>query len=186
MSFLSIILIALALAMDAFAVSISSGIAIKRMHVRHAFLIASFFGVFQGLMPFLGWHAGQGVKRFITGWDHWVAFGLLAVVGTKMIYDAVRPKEEERQFDPLNIYVLFVLAIATSIDALAVGFTLSFVDVGIVLPVLVIGAVTFVMSFIGTYTGKVFGHLLESKVEMAAGVLLIGIGLKILIQHTTG
>jgi putative Mn2+ efflux pump MntP len=172
--------------MDAFAVSISSGIVIERMHVRHACLIAAFFGFFQGLMPFLGWQAGQGLKQLLADWDHWIAFGLLLVIGTKMIYEALTPSDEERRFDPLNIYVLFVLSIATSIDALAVGFTMSFVDVAILVPVLIIGIITFLMSFVGTYIGAAFGHIFESKIEIAAGIILIGIGLKILLQHTLG
>ena len=180
----SIVLIALALAMDAFAVSISSGITVSRMRIKHALLIASFFGVFQAFMPFIGWHAGQGIKVFVAGWDHWIAFFLLVAVGVRMIYEGCRAHGNEKRYDPLNIYVLFVLSIATSIDALAVGLTLSFVHLSIVFPVLIIGAVTFVMSFIGTYVGAMFGHLLEKKVEIAAGLLLIGIGVKILVQHT--
>ena len=154
------------------------------MKIRHAFLIASFFGVFQGLMPLIGWYAGQGIKVFIASWDHWIAFFLLLAVGIKMIYEACRIQRNEKRYDPLNIYVLFFLSIATSIDALAIGLTLSFVDLSIILPVLIIGVVTFVMSFFGTYVGAVFGHLLEKKVEIIAGLLLIGIGVKILIQHT--
>ena len=182
MSAAQLTLIALALAMDAFAVSISSGIAIERMHIRHAFLIATFFGIFQGVMPFIGWHTGQGLKQILEAWDHWIAFALLVGVGAKMIYDACRIHVEERCFDPLNIYVLFLLSTATSIDALAVGFSLSLVDVAILVPVLVIGAVTFFMSFLGTYVGAAFGHILETKMEIAAGLLLIGIGVKILLE----
>jgi putative Mn2+ efflux pump MntP len=186
MSTLSLILIALALAMDAFAVSISSGITIGRMRVRHALVIASFFGAFQGLMPFIGWHAGQGLKRVVSDWDHWIAFALLVAVGIKMIHDASRARDDERRADPLNVYVLFVLSIATSIDALAVGFSLSLVDVAILLPVLAIGLITFAMSFVGSYLGAAFGHLFESKIEIAAGLVLIGIGVKIVLQHTFG
>lgn len=186
MSGIQITLIALALAMDAFAVSISSGIAIERMHIRHAFLIAAFFGCFQGLMPFMGWHAGQGVKNVAAEWDHWIAFILLVAVGIKMLYDALHNGNDERRFDPLNIYVLFMLSIATSIDALGVGFSLSLVDVAILVPVVVIGVVTFCMSFLGTYVGAVCGHLFEAKLEILAGLLLIGIGFKILLQHTLG
>jgi len=186
MSILSIVLIALALAMDAFGVSISSGIAIAKMRIRHALLIASFFGIFQGVMPLLGWFAGQGIRVYVAAWDHWLAFFLLLAVGVKMIYEAFRTKGIEKRYDPLDIYVLFVLAIATSIDALAVGLTLSLVDMNILYPVLIIGVVTFVMSFVGTYIGDFFGHLFENKVEILAGLLLIGIGVKILIEHTLG
>lgn len=186
MSILSIVLIAVALAMDAFGVSISSGIAIAKMRIRHALVIASFFGIFQGVMPLLGWSAGQGVKVYVATWDHWIAFFLLVAIGVKMIYEAFKTKGIEKRFDALYIYVLFVLAIATSIDALAVGLTLSLVDMSIMYPVLIIGAVTFIMSFVGTYIGAFFGHLFENKVEILAGLLLIGIGVKILIQHTLG
>ena len=184
MSIFSVMLIAVALAMDAFAVSISSGIAISRVRIRHALLIASFFGLFQGLMPFAGWHAGQGLKHVIADWDHWIAFLLLLAVGMKMIYDASQTRGSEKKFDPLNIGTLFVLALATSIDALAVGIALSFAAVGIIRSVIAIGAVTFIMSFFGTYIGAMFGHLLEEKIEIAAGILLIGIGFKILLEHT--
>ncbi|MBN1516972.1 manganese efflux pump [Candidatus Sumerlaeota bacterium] len=183
MSIFSIVIIALALAMDAFAVSISSGIAITKLHVRHAMLIACCFGSFQGLMPLIGWGAGQGIKVYIACCDHWIAFILLFIVGARMIYDACREQDEEKSFDPLNKYVLFVLSIATSIDALAVGLTLSFINVSIMLPALIIGVVTFVMSFAGAYIGAMFGHLLEKRVEIAGGLLLIGIGVKILVQH---
>lgn len=186
MPLFSVALIAVALAMDAFAVSVSSGIAIVRMKVRHALLIASFFGIFQAVMPFIGWQAGRGLRRIISDYDHWVAFILLTAVGTKMISDSLRNKGDDRQFDPLNMYVLFLLSIATSIDALAVGIALSFAGVNIMLPIIVIGAVTFFMSFAGTYIGAIFGHLIESRVEMAAGLILIGIGVKILLQHTIG
>jgi putative Mn2+ efflux pump MntP len=186
MSTLSVILIAVALAMDAFAVSISSGITIGRMRVRYALVIGSFFGVFQGLMPVIGWHAGQGLKNMIAAWDHWIAFALLVSIGVKMVYDASRPRDDGRRLNPLNVYVLFLLSVATSIDALAVGFSLSFVDVAILFPAIAIGVITFVMSFLGTYIGAAFGHLFESKIEIAAGVILMGIGFRILLEHTLG
>lgn len=184
MPILPVILIAVALAMDAFAVSVSSGIVIGKTRVRHALLIASFFGGFQAIMPYLGWQAGRSLRRILMDYDHWAAFILLLAVGVKMIWDSLRKNGNEKPFDPLNIYVLFVLSIATSIDALAVGIALSFAGVNIVFPVIIIGAVTFLMSFVGTYVGSIFGHLLESKVEMAAGLILVGIGIKILLQHT--
>ncbi|MFW6151855.1 MAG: manganese efflux pump MntP family protein [Verrucomicrobiota bacterium] len=185
MSIFAIIAIAFAVAMDAFAVSISSGIAIREMKVRHALLIAAFFGIFQGVMPMVGWMVGEGVKAFIEPWDHWVAFGLLLGAGVKLIYESRKSQGSPPGYDPTNIYVLFILSIATSIDALAVGLTLSFVDIGIVVPVMVIGFITFIMSFAGTYTGKMLGHLLERKMELAAGLLLIAIGIKVLIEHTS-
>jgi putative Mn2+ efflux pump MntP len=183
MSFIEILIIAVAVAMDAFAVSIASGIAIHRMKIRHSLLIGGFFGFFQGLMPVLGWLGGESIEEIIEQWDHWLAFGLLVAVGIKMIYEAWLAKEKSPDYDPLNIYWLFTLSIATSIDALAVGLTLSFVDSGIIFPILVIGAVTFVMSFVGTHVGSAFGHLLERKMEVVAGIILIGIGIKILFDH---
>ncbi len=185
MSIPAILAIAVAVAMDSFAISVSSGIAIRKMKVRHAFVIAAFFGIFQGVMPLVGWLVGQGVKSFMQSWDHWVAFGLLVGAGIKMIYESTINPDKPTNYDPMNIYVLFVLSLATSIDALAVGLTLSFVDIGIVAPVVIIGVVTFAMSFAGTYAGAMLGHLLERKMEIAAGLLLIAIGVKVLIEHTT-
>ncbi|MFO7870962.1 MAG: manganese efflux pump MntP family protein [Kiritimatiellia bacterium] len=179
----TVVLVAVAVAMDAFAVSVSSGIAITRMRLRHALVIASFFGFFQGLMPLLGWWAGHGVKGAIAGWDHWVGFFLLMAVGAHMIRDGFRSGENRETYNPLNIYVLFALSIATSIDALAVGLTLSFVGLGILLPVFVIAGVTFITSYAGVYIGAACGHVLESKVEAAGGLLLAGLGVKLLLEH---
>jgi putative Mn2+ efflux pump MntP len=183
-SLLSVLIIAVGLAMDAFAVSISSGITLKRMQAKHALVIASFFGTFQAIMPFIGWTVGQWAKAHVAAFDHWIAFALLVMVGVKMIHDSLKDEESRVVRDPLNIYILFVLAIATSIDALAVGVTLSFLDVAIVMPVILIGIVTFAMSFVGTYLGNLIGGVLGRRIETAAGLLLIGIGVKILIEHT--
>lgn len=170
--------------MDAFAVSVSSGVILKRMHVRHALLIASFFGAFQAIMPFVGWHGGQWARRYVAAFDHWIGFLLLVLIGAKMIRDALKNRGSEGARDPLNVYVLFSLAVATSIDALAVGVTLSFIDVAIVVPVILIGLVTFTMSFAGAYLGAAIGHVLKQRMEIAGGLVLIGIGIKILIEHT--
>jgi putative Mn2+ efflux pump MntP len=183
MSNVAILLIAIGLAMDAFAVSITSGITIKQLRVKHAMLIAGFFGVFQAIMPLLGWWGAHGVKEYICFVDHWIAFLLLTFVGGKMIYAACKNSSGEDVKSPLSIDVLFLLSIATSIDALAIGVTLSFIDVAILFPVLVIGVVTFIMSFLGTYIGNMFGHIFERKLEIIGGLVLIGIGLKILIEH---
>ncbi len=183
MPILSVIAIAIGLAMDAFAVSITSGATIRTMRLRHALLIASFFGAFQALMPYIGWSIGQLARVLISNVDHWIAFALLAAVGGKMIYEASTERNEETVRDPLNIYVLFMLAIATSIDALAVGISLSFLDISILTPIVVIALVTFVFSFAGTYIGDMFGHFFERKFEVLGGLILIGIGVKILIEH---
>ena len=129
MDWVTVIIIAVGLAMDAFAVSIAEGVTVKKMHVRHALRIAFFFGLFQAAMPVIGWLAGLGLKGFIQGIDHWVAFGILCFIGGKMIYESRKLEEEiEKTINPLNIYILFTLAIATSIDALAVGLTFSFLN----------------------------------------------------------
>jgi putative Mn2+ efflux pump MntP len=179
----SILLIAIGLAMDAFAVSISSGFIIKQIEIKNALKIALFFGLFQAIMPVIGWLAGISLTGFISGFDHWLAFGLLCIIGCKMIYESFKLNPAGNKINPLNIYVLFILSIATSIDALAVGFSLSFLRVGIVLPAIIIGIVTFVLSFLGVYIGNKFGHFFERKIELIGGLILISIGIKILIEH---
>lgn len=183
MSFTTLILIALGLAMDAFAVSITSGLTMRRLKIRYALRIALFFGVFQALMPVLGYLAGLSVRSLIENFDHWVAFALLGLVGGKMIYEAVFMKDDEREMNPDDFGLLLMLSIATSIDALAVGLSLSFLKIDILMPALMIGLVTFTLSFIGVYLGRKIGHLFEQKVEILGGVILIAIGLKILIEH---
>ena len=183
MPFLTIIIIALALAMDAFAVSIVSGSAFRQLKVRHALRMALFFGLFQAFMPLLGALAGLKIRNYIAQYDHWVAFILLVAVGCKMIYESFKIKSANNNFDPSNIYVLLVLSVATSIDAFAVGITISFLDLSLALAVSVIGAVTFLLSCLGTFIGKKFGHFFESKIEAVGGLILIGLGLKILLQH---
>ncbi|MFA6317026.1 MAG: manganese efflux pump MntP family protein [Elusimicrobiota bacterium] len=182
MDILTVLGISLGLSMDAFAVSVTSGIAIKSLRVAHAFRIAFVFGLFQAVMPVLGWLAGLSMRGFIQGVDHWIAFGLLLFVGGKMIWEAYSRGGEE-VVDPLDAGVLLMLAVATSIDALAVGISFSFLKVSIALPVIVIGLVTFGMCFAGVLIGKKVGHLFERKIEVAGGVILIAIGVKILIEH---
>jgi putative Mn2+ efflux pump MntP len=185
MDIFQIIIIAIGLAADAFAVSVSSGAIIEKLHLRHALRIALFFGFFQGLMPWIGWKIGILASDLIRSVDHWLAFIILCFIGGKMIYESRKLKDEiETSINPLNIYVLFTLAIATSIDALAVGITFSFLNVSIVEPVIIIGLVTFIFSLAGTYIGEFFGHVFEDKIEFAGGLILIGIGTKILIEHT--
>ena len=179
----TILVIALALAMDAFAVAIASGITIKHLRVHHALTIATSFGLFQAFMPLIGWLGGLKMKDSLAQVDHWVAFGLLAFIGCKMIYESFKIDSVEERTNPLDIYVLFVLSVATSIDALATGISFAVLDVSIVAPVLIIGGVTFVLSFLGVWIGEKFGHFFEKKIELAGGVLLIGIGIKILVSH---
>jgi len=170
--------------MDAFVVSIVSGSAYRQLHVKHALRMALFFGAFQAFMPLIGSLAGMTLKEHIVHWDHWIAFGLLAAVGGKMIYESfkIRPDGENR--DPSNLLVLLVLSVATSIDALAVGITLSLIASSIITAVIIIGLITFALSYLGVYVGKRFGHFFESKIEALGGLILIGIGVKILIEHT--
>jgi putative Mn2+ efflux pump MntP len=179
----SIILIALGLAMDAFAVSVTSGITIKHLKINHAVTIALFFGSFQALMPVVGWAAGLSVRDFIADIDHWMAFGLLSFIGCKMIYEAIKVQSDEEEIDPLNIYMLLMLSIATSIDALAVGISFAFLEISIVTPVMVIGTVTFILSLLGVLVGDKIGHVFENKIEILGGIILIGIGVKILYEH---
>lgn len=185
MQLYQIIFIAIGLAADSFAVSVSSGAIIEKLRLRHAMRIALFFGFFQGLMPWVGWKIGSLAAVFIRSVDHWLAFVILSFIGGKMIYESRKLTEDvEKTVNPLHLYVLFSLAIATSIDALAVGVTFSFLDISIIEPVVIIGIVTFIFSLAGTYIGEFFGHVFEDKIELAGGVILIGIGCKILIEHT--
>ncbi len=187
MKTLELLLIALGLSMDAFAVAVASGATMKRLHLPNAVKMGLFFGGFQALMPVLGWLAGLGMKNYISGVDHWIAFGLLSAVGGKMLYEAFQIKEEEDcggpKTCPFDTGTLTVLAIATSIDALAVGVTFSVLAVSMIVPVLVIGLVTFAMSVAGVKMGSAGGHFFEHKMEAAGGFILIAIGLKILLEH---
>jgi putative Mn2+ efflux pump MntP len=175
--------IAVGLAMDAFAVSVITGSVYKEFKLRHALRMALFFGAFQAVMPVIGFLAGLGLKEYIEASDHWVAFALLFFVGAKMIYESFRIEAAEKNRDPANLLVLLALSFATSIDALAVGITLSLLQAPIVLAVTVIGLVTFALSYPGVLIGKRFGHLFESKIEIVGGLILIAIGLKILVEH---
>lgn len=183
MDLLTVIAIAVGLSMDAFAVSVASGIAIKNLRVHHALRIALFFGGFQALMPVVGWLAGRSVADLIAGWDHYVVFGVLTFIGCKMIYESFRIESAGKPTNPLNVFVLLVLAVATSLDALAVGFSFALLGVSILMPVVVIGAVTFVLSLTGVAVGDRLGHFFERKIEAVGGLVLIGIGLKILLEH---
>jgi putative Mn2+ efflux pump MntP len=183
MNFFTLLLIALGLAMDCFAVAIASGVAIKRLHLRHAIRIATAFGLFQALMPVIGWLAGLSLRQLLGGIDHWIAFGLLTLIGGKMIYEAFRLDKATEPPVELSGIRLMVLAVATSIDALAVGVTFAFLQVAIIGPVLLIGAVAFALSLAGALVGNYIGHFFEKKIEVAGGLVLIVIGAKILLQH---
>lgn len=181
MDVISLFFIAVALAMDAFAVSITNGIAMCSLRIRPALLIAFFFGTFQAIMPLLGWLAGYRLKNLIVAVDHWIAFILLSFIGGKMIYEAWFL--EKKETPPATLPILFFLAIATSIDAFAVGITFVFLNVSILMPVIIIGIVTFIISYIGVWIGCNVGKNLSGKAEVIGGIILIIIGIKILIEH---
>jgi putative Mn2+ efflux pump MntP len=179
----TIIVIAVGLAMDAFAVSIASGAAYKQLKINHVFRIAAFFGAFQAFMPVVGWLCGLGARGLLVSYDHWVTFGLLAAIGIKMVYESFRIKQAEQRSDPMSMLMLLSLSVATSIDALAVGITLSFLGNSIATAAVVIGLVTFILSYLGVHIGKTVGHFFENKIEAVGGLVLIGIGVKILLEH---
>lgn len=182
MGVLELLFIAVGLSMDAFAVSVCNAMAVNRLRLRDACKFGIFFGVFQALMPLIGWAAGKTFSGYVTAVDHWIAFILLGFIGAKMIYEALRGGEECSE-NPLCFRVLLVLAIATSIDALAVGVTFAFMQIAILPSVLTIGAVTFVLSTFGALIGKRAGTALGSRAEIVGGIILILMGIKILAEH---
>lgn len=185
MSIYEIILIAIALAMDAFAVSICKGLCMRKINYMHTAIIAMFMGVFQALMPAIGWVLGKGFENYISDYDHWIAFVLLAFIGGKMIYESLTDNQQT-ECDVrgiLDIKELFLLAVATSIDAMATGVTFAVLEVKILVPVLIIGAITYIICFSGVMIGNKFGTKYKSKAEIAGGIVLILFGLKILLEH---
>ncbi|OKH22225.1 hypothetical protein NIES593_13595 [Hydrococcus rivularis NIES-593] len=185
MESLSTVLMAVGLSADAFAVAMSSGLLIKHIKINKALKIALFFGGFQSLMPLLGWMAGLTFREILSSFDHWIAFGLLGIIGGKMIYESLTSDDDERRFNPLDTYTLTVLAIATSLDALAAGLGLAVIKTSIVLAVTTIGAITFSLCFFGVFIGHRFGNLFSKKIEIIGGSILIFIGSKILFEHLT-
>ena len=182
--FIEIFLIGVGLSMDAFAVSICKGLSMQKVKKRDVFIIALFFGGFQALMPFIGWFLGRGFESYIKSIDHWIAFILLSIIGGKMLIDGIKAEDDEDEGEfKLDLKELFLLAIATSIDALAVGITFAFLKVSIIPAVCFIGIVTFIISFAGVKIGNVFGARYKNKAEIVGGVILILLGLKILLDH---
>ena len=181
MRFAELLLIALGLSMDAFAVSVCKGLSVKELKPRHALLVGLYFGGFQALMPVLGWLLGYRFESMITSIDHWVAFLLLALIGGNMIRESF--SEEEEMNDDFGVKTMLLLAVATSIDALAVGITFAFLSVKILPAAALIGVTTFLLSALGVYIGHAFGLKYKAKAELAGGVILILIGLKILLEH---
>lgn len=183
MSIIEIVLIAIGLAMDAFAVAICKGLSVDKVKPRQYLIVGTWFGCFQTLMPAIGYLLGSSFEQYITEYDHWVAFGLLLILGLKMVKDALSKKEEEESASFSNASML-VTAIATSIDALAVGITFAVLDdVDVPLAVTIIGVITFCLSAIGLKIGNVFGSKFKKKAELAGGIILILIGVKILLSH---
>ncbi len=177
-----VFVIAVGLSMDAFAVSVAEGLAMKCFSTRRAFKLAFFFGAFQAAMPMLGWLSGAGLSVALQKLDHWIAFSILSGIGAKMIWESFKLKNAAQDCNKGILRILF-LALATSIDAFAVGLSLSFLKVAIISPAIIIGVVTFAICFFGVYIGNRTGHFFETKFEAAAGLLLIAIGAKIVFDH---
>ena len=185
MQILEVMVIGAGLAMDAFAVSICKGLQMRKINYRLAGVIACFFGVFQAVMPLIGWILGKQFQKYIVRVDHWIAFFLLVVIGFNMIKES-REKEEGCQnpiLEKLDYKEMVMLSIATSIDALAVGVTFAFLQVNIISSIVVIGVITFFISFCGVGIGNVFGTKYKAKAELFGGVILILMGVKILLEH---
>ncbi|MCX6356738.1 MAG: manganese efflux pump MntP family protein [Candidatus Aureabacteria bacterium] len=180
--------IAFALAMDAFAVSMAIALSLKNPSHRQTLRLAFSFGLFQFMMPVIGWLAGRGLMSYIRGFDHWIAFALLVFIGGKMIRESaiVGHEDDEGESDPTTGVSLLILSIATSIDALAVGLSLSLIKVEIMLPSVVIGIVAFLMTAIGMRIGPLAGRLFGKRAEIAGGLILVAIGVKILLEHLCG
>ena len=181
------LLLGVGLAMDAFAVSICKGLAMRKVNKKQAVVIALFFGGFQAIMPIVGWFLCKGFQNYIEAFDNWIAFALLAFIGMKMIIETLSEKEEdvvvEEMDPPLDMKEMLMLAIATSIDALAVGISLAALDRPIVESSAIIGVVTFVISIIGVYIGNFFGNRYKKRAELVGGIILVLIGVKILCEH---
>ena len=182
MSLFTLFVTAVGLSMDAFAVSICKGLAMKKLSVKKALIIGLWFGGFQALMPTVGYLLGTRFESYVTAIDHWIAFALLVLIGANMVKEALS-KEEDTANDSIDVKTMFLLAVATSIDALAVGVTYAFLQVQIVPAVSFIGVITFSLSIVGVEIGNVFGLKYKSKAEMTGGIILILMGTKILLEH---
>jgi putative Mn2+ efflux pump MntP len=187
MSFGALLLLAVGLAMDATAVAAARGCTTPKILPRHVALVAAFFGGFQALMPLIGWLLGSRVGPLVQAWDHWIAFALLAAIGGKMLWEARPSAREEgdgdRQADLFGVKVLLLLAVATSIDSLAVGITLPILNAPLLLSLTTIGVTTALLSAVGLVAGRRFGSMLGKRLDIAGGVMLIGLGTKILVEH---
>ena len=182
MDFVPLVTLAVGLAMDAFAVSICKGLAMREKVLKKGIIVGLWFGGFQALMPTIGFFLGTQFKDQITSIDHWIAFVLLGLIGINMVKEALS-NEEEQADDSIAVKEMFMLAVATSIDALAVGITFAFLNVHIVSAASIIGVCTFLISFAGVKIGNIFGTKYKSKAELAGGIILILLGFKILFEH---
>lgn len=186
MDIMSILFLGVGLSMDAFAVSVAKGMTMKKSDVlKYAFILAIAFGFFQALMPFIGWWAGSYFENIIASFDHWIAFGLLGIIGINMIREALHGSDDDTS-SALSFKAILILAIATSIDALAVGISFAFLRVDIISAIILIGLTTFILSFIAVYAGSKLGGVLEKYAGIIGGVILLFIGLKILLEHLLG
>jgi len=183
MNLSDIILIAIGLAMDCFAVSIACGIAMKPFRYGPALRVAFFFGLFQAVMPLLGWLAGSTFQHLIETFDHWIAFGILIILGGRMIWENFFVHPDEKSLNPFKLKVVLALALATSIDALAVGVSFAFMRIDLWLSILMIGAASFLFASLGIFIGRRYGHRFHIPAELFGGIVLIGIGIKILLEH---
>ena len=188
MGFLELALIGVGLSMDAFAVSICKGLSMRKVDKKYMLVLAAFFGGFQALMPTLGWFLGSQFQTYITAIDHWIAFILHTLIGGKMILDVIKEKGENEEVCPddsvrIDLKEFFLLAVATSIDALAVGITFAFLQVKLASSVTIIGCITFCFTIAGVLIGNVFGTKFKDKATILGGVILIAIGVKILLEH---
>ena len=182
MGALEILLISIGLAMDAFAVSICKGLSMKTMNWKKAIVVGAYFGTFQALMPVIGYFLGVGFESLVTKIDHWIAFVLLVLIGISMLKEAFS-KNSEQHDDSIGFRTMVILAIATSIDALAVGITFAFLQVNMILADIMIGIVTFIICVLGVKIGNKFGDKYERKAEVVGGLILIFMGIKILLEH---
>ncbi|BCJ98850.1 manganese efflux pump MntP [Anaerocolumna chitinilytica] len=190
MNLLELLILSVGLAMDAFAVAVCKGLSIKKISVKHPVIVGLYFGIFQAVMPLIGYFLGKQFSDKISAIDHWVAFILLGIIGINMIRGSIKEEDEEAECEnckdvdnSLKVKEMLILSVATSIDALAVGITFAFLKVNILAATSFIGVVTFLISAAGVYIGNIFGGKLKSKAEMAGGIILVCLGTKILLQH---
>lgn len=181
-----IFFIAVGLAMDAFAVSVCKGLSMKKINFKKLLVIALYFGIFQAVMPIIGYFLGESFENLVTSIDHWIALILLSFIGINMIREALGKSEEDNKNDDTSFKTMVMLGIATSIDALAVGITFAFLETNIFIIALIIGVVTFIISSIGVVIGNKFGDKYEKRAEIFGGVILILMGIKILLEHLLG